>query len=61
MGEKRFIGVQQLAEYLDVAPKTIYKWRANGKIRCYKIGRKVKFDLQEIDSWINKCKEKVIS
>ena len=56
---KRFIGIKELAEYLDVAVSTIYNWVYMKKIPYVKMGNLVKFDLQEIDKWVDKKRVKV--
>jgi len=50
--EKRFIGVEELATYLDISVNTIYFWIYQRKIPYHKIGRLVRFDLREIENWI---------
>lgn len=60
MPEKRFIGIKELAEYLDVKVATLYSWTFQKKIPYYKIGRLVKFDLQEIDKWMKERKVKEV-
>ena len=49
---KRFVGIQGLSEYLDVKPKTVRSWVWMRKIPYHKLGRLVKFDLQEIENWL---------
>ena len=50
--EKRFIGTEEMAEYMDLSVNTIYSWVYSRKIPFFKIGRLVKFDLKEIDNWM---------
>lgn len=50
--EKRFIGPDELAQYLDLSVNTIYAWVSSGKVPFVKMGRLVKFELKEIDKWI---------
>ena len=50
--EKRFIGTDEMAEYMDLSVNTIYSWVYSRKIPFFKIGRLVKFDLKEIDNWM---------
>ena len=52
MIEKRFIGVKELATYLDIRVNTVYSWVSMRKIPYVKMGRLVKFDLKEIDKWV---------
>ena len=49
---KRFIGVKELSQYLDIRVNTVYSWVCLRKIPYVKIGRLVKFDLKEIDKWV---------
>ena len=58
MPEKRYIGVKGLAEYLDVTDKTIYHWTFTKQIPYIKLGRLLKFDLKEIDKWIDERRVK---
>jgi excisionase family DNA binding protein len=59
MPEKRFIGIGECAEYLDVKRSTLYKWTHERKIPHLKFGKRVKFDLQELEGWIKKKRVKV--
>jgi excisionase family DNA binding protein len=49
---KRFVGVDALAEYLDVKKSTLYRWVHEQRIPHYKIGGLVKFELEKIDRWL---------
>ena len=44
----RYLTVKELAEALNVSPRTIIKWRQLGKIPAYKIGNAVRFNLDEV-------------
>jgi excisionase family DNA binding protein len=47
--DKKLVSAQVLAEVLDAGVNTIYDWAAEGRIPCYRIGRKlVRFDLDEV-------------
>ena len=50
--EKRFLGLEELSQYLGLAKGTLYIWVCHKKIPYLKIGRLVKFDLQEIEGWL---------
>ena len=54
MPEKRFIGIKECAEYLDVGINTIRTWVWQRKIPFVKMGRLIKFDLKELEAWIKK-------
>jgi len=49
---KRFIGIEDLAIYLNVSTNTVRSWVWQRKIPYCKIGRLVKFDLKEIENWL---------
>ena len=59
MPEKRFIGIEECAEYLDIKKGTLYAWVHERKIPHLKFGKPVKFDLRELEGWIKKRKVKV--
>lgn len=54
--KRRFIGVSELAEYLDVSRNTVYGWVFEGRIPYYKFSRHPKFDIDEISEWIERNK-----
>jgi len=49
---KRFIGIEDLAQYLDISTNTIRSWVWMRQIPYVKVGRLVKFDLNEIEEWL---------
>lgn len=49
--EKRFYTLEEIAEYLNESPFTIYYWCQIGKIPHYKRGKRLMFDLEEIIKW----------
>ena len=49
--EKRYIGPQELSQFLDLKIDTIYSWVWQRKIPHFKMGRCIKFDLLEIEKW----------
>jgi len=58
--DKRFVGIVELAKYLDVSIKTIRHWVFTKHIPYFKMGRLVKFDLREIETWTKESKVDVI-
>ncbi len=50
--EKRFIGINDCAEYLGLTRGTLYVWVCHRKIPYLKMGRLVKFDLKVIEKWV---------
>ena len=59
MLEKRFIGIKECASYLGISINTLRSWVFMRKIPYIKMGRLVKFDLQELEAWIKKNKVSV--
>ena len=54
--EKRLIGVEETAKYLDIKPHTLYTWVSQRRIPFVKCGRLTKFDLKDIDEYIRENK-----
>lgn len=52
----RLFDIKQLSEILNVKPKTIYDWTHKGQIPYIKIGRLLRFDLNDIERWIRNKK-----
>jgi len=48
--------VDQVAEYLRLAPKTLYSWRCR-RIGppSYRLGNKVRYRPDEVRAWVDKC------
>lgn len=59
--EKRLLNVNEAAEYLGLSKNTLYDWVCQRKFPFVKCGRLTKFDIKDIDKWIesNKVKEQV--
>jgi|SRR5579863_2679757 len=51
------IDIKTLSEYLGVKRKTLYSWAAQGRILSLKIHRLLRFDREEIDSWLMSLKK----
>jgi excisionase family DNA binding protein len=47
------MNVSEVADYLRVAPATIYRLAQAGKIPCGKVGRAWRFRKETIDRWIS--------
>ncbi len=46
---KRYANIKQVSEYTSLPVKTLYEWASIGKIPSIKLGRRVLFDLHDID------------
>jgi len=58
--DKRFLDIKELAKYLGISISTLYDWINQRKIPYVKISNLVRFDLNEIDKWIEEKRIKPI-
>lgn len=49
----RLMSIEEAADYLGVKKSTLYSWVFYRKIPYLKIGRLLKFDLKELQEWID--------
>ena len=54
---KLWLGVEDVAEYLNKSPVTIRRWIQEKKIPSYKIGREYMFIKEELDDYIQKQRQ----
>lgn len=59
--EKRFIGIEDLSVYIGICVNTLRYWVYTRQIPYLKVGKLVKFDIIEINSWLGKNKVKEMS
>jgi excisionase family DNA binding protein len=57
----RLVGINEVAEFLNVKPATLYQWAELGQIPCFKLNGCLRFDIDDIESWIKSCKKEVTS
>ena len=54
-GLPRLLTAQELADYLNVPVKTIYRWRYAGMApTAIRAGGKLRFRVQDIEAWMEK-------
>ncbi len=46
---KRYASINEVSEYTSLSTKTLYEWASTGRIPSIKCGRRVLFDLHDID------------
>lgn len=52
-GLEPLIGIEELAEYLGVPIKTLYKWRQEGTGPCsVRVGRHVRYFVCDVRDWL---------
>lgn len=49
---ERWLGVEEIARHIGVAPITIYRWLELKKISAHRIGKLWKFKASEVDRWV---------
>jgi len=47
--KKKYVGIKDASKYTSIPVKTLYEWASLGKIPSIKMGRRVLFDLDDID------------
>lgn len=52
--ESEILTIKQVADYLKVTERTIYRLAAAKKIPAFKVGGTWRFSRQEIDQWIKR-------
>jgi excisionase family DNA binding protein len=59
--EKRplLVDITKLSEYLSISKNTIYSWVNQRKIPYHKVGSLLRFDVNEIDKWLQEHKKEV--
>jgi len=55
---KKLLTISDVSEYLNIKTKTLYAKVEAGDIPHYRIGRLVRFRLDEIDAWLEDCRSK---
>ncbi len=51
---QRLLTVEEIADYLQVKPSTIYQWTHQGFIPHVKLGNRVRFRLSQVDKWVER-------
>ncbi len=53
---KKYANIKEVSEYTSLPIKTLYEWASTGKMPSIKIGRRVLFDLNDIDNLMTSLK-----
>lgn len=56
---KRYLNIKEISEYTSLPIKTLYDWANQGKIPSIKYGRRVLFDLEDIDKIMTSMKRNI--
>ena len=54
---KDILTIKEVAEYLKVTERTLYRLVQEGKIPAFKVGGSWRFQLADIEAWIAKQKD----
>jgi excisionase family DNA binding protein len=55
----KLLKVPQLAEMINISPKTIYDWVHKGRIPHYKLEGSLRFDVDEVKRWLRSKRRRV--
>ena len=61
MKGRRVMDIDQLAEYLNLGKRTVYRLVADGEIPYARIGGALRFPSWSIDAWLDTLVEKSLS
>ncbi len=53
---ERYVDIKTVSRYTSLSESTLYEWSAQGKIPSIKMGRRVLFDLKDIDQVMDSFK-----
>ena len=53
---ERYVDIKTVSRYTSIPVNTLYEWTKLGKFPSIKLGRKILFDLQEIDKVMSNLK-----
>lgn len=56
MENEQLMNVQQVADYLQVNPSTVYDWAQRGILPAMKLGQIWRFRRSELDVWLESQK-----
>ncbi len=55
--EPQLMTVKDVANMLRVSLKTVYQWAESKLIPSFKLNGAVRFDMKDIEAWIQSCKK----
>ncbi len=56
MTNRRYVNINEVSEYMSIPVKSLYELASQGRIPSIKYGRRVLFDLQDIDKMMESMK-----
>lgn len=49
---RRYLSIKEAADYLSLSTHTLYKYVSQRRIKYYKFGGAVRFDIRDLDQWV---------
>lgn len=53
----RLMSLTDVAEYLQVAERTVYQWAQSGQIPCFKLGNLWRFKRSDLEAWFEERRQ----
>lgn len=53
----KILTIKEVSELLRVKEKTLYQWAELGQIPCIKMNGSLRFDYDDIQTWVKSCKK----
>jgi excisionase family DNA binding protein len=53
---ERYIDIKRVSRYTSLPVKTLYDWSSQGKFPCIKFGRRILFDIRDVDKAMSNLK-----
>ena len=57
LDRERYVDIKRVSKYTSLPVKTIYDWSNQGKFPCIKYGRRILFDIQDVDKAMANLKQ----
>ena len=55
---EKWVNLEDIAVHLSVSIDTVRTWVRSGKIPVYRVGKRYKFKISEVDEWVRRGGEK---
>lgn len=52
MAVEKWVNLEDIADYLSVSTDTVRAWIKDGKLPYYRAGKRYKFKISEVDTWL---------
>ena len=57
---RRLLDIKSASIYMGISPNTLYQWVSQRRFPFVKVGRLTRFDIRQLDAWIERNEVKVI-